>query len=99
MFTSNYALYWFDYLVGYDTVFVDLGWNHNTSLHIALGRGAANLQGKDWGAIITWTDYEPPYLANRTEICSEMLIAYSAGAKYVVMFTYPRYPERTLTAC
>ena len=46
MFTSDYALYWFDYFVGYDTVFVELGWNHDTLLHIALGRGAVNLQEK-----------------------------------------------------
>ncbi len=25
-FTSDYALYWWDYLAGYDTVFVELGW-------------------------------------------------------------------------
>ncbi|MBN1243970.1 hypothetical protein JXA31_00065 [Candidatus Bathyarchaeota archaeon] len=64
MYTSDYALYWFDYLAGYDTVFVELGWNHSTTKHIALCRGAANAQGKDWGAIIVWTYYEPPYLAS-----------------------------------
>ena len=26
-FTSDYALYWFDYLGGYDTLFAQLGWN------------------------------------------------------------------------
>jgi hypothetical protein len=93
MFTSDYALYWFDFLAGYDTVFVELGWNHPTLQHIAMGRGAANVQEKDWGAIITWTDYEEPYLANSTEVYNEMLTAYSGGAKYVVMFNYPRYPE------
>jgi hypothetical protein len=94
MFTSDYALYWFDYLAGYDTVFVELGWNHNTTKHIALCRGAANVQGKDWGAIITWTYYEPPYLASGPEIFEEMLTAYSAGAKYVIVFNYPTYPEK-----
>ena len=93
MFTSDYALYWFDYLAGYDTVFVELGWNHNSLQHIALGRGAANVQGKDWGAIITWTYNDPPYLANSSEVYSEMVTAYRAGAKYVVMFNYPRYPD------
>lgn len=93
MFTSDYALYWFDYLAGYDTVFVELGWNHPTSQHIAMGRGAANVQEKDWGAIITWTDYEKPYLANSAEVYNEMLAVYSGGAKYIVMFNYPRYPE------
>jgi len=93
IFTSDYALYWFDYLAGYDTVFVELGWNNSRTQQIALCRGAANVQGKDWGAIITWTYYEPPYIASGPEIYQEMLKAYSAGAKYVVVFDYPRYPE------
>jgi hypothetical protein len=93
MFTSDYALYWFDYLAGYDTIFVELGWNHNTPQHIGMGRGAANVQGKDWGVIITWTSYEEPYLGSKAEISQEMLAAYRAGAKYVVMFNYPTYPE------
>lgn len=93
IFTSDYALYWFDYLAGYDTVFVELGWNITTTQQIALCRGAANVQGKDWGAIIAWTYYEPPYIASGPEIYQEMLKAYSAGAKYVVVFDYPRYPE------
>jgi len=93
MFTSDYALYWFDYLAGYDTVFVELGWNHSTTKHIALCRGAANVQGKDWGAIIVWTYYEPPYLASGSEILEEMLAAYRAGAKYVLIFNYAEDAE------
>lgn len=60
-YTSDYALYWFDYQAGYDTVFVELGWNHNTAKHIALCRGAANLQQKDWGTIIVWNDRHTAY--------------------------------------
>ncbi len=93
IFTSDYALYWFDYLAGYDTVFVELGWNISTTQQIALCRGAADVQGKDWGAIITWTYYEPPYLASGPEIYQNMLTAYHAGAKYVIVFDYPNYPE------
>lgn len=93
MFTSDYALYWFDYLAGYDTVFVELGWNHDTTAQIGLCRGAANMQGKDWGAIIVWTYYEPPYLASGDEIMEEMLAAYRAGAKYVIVFNYAEDPE------
>jgi hypothetical protein len=93
LFTSDYALYWFDYLAGYDTVFVELGWNVNRTEQIALCRGAANVQGKDWGAIITWSYYEPPYLANGSSILQDMMTAYRAGANYVVVFNYPRYPE------
>ena len=92
-FTSDYALYWWDYLAGYDTVFVELGWNISLTQQIALCRGAANVQGKDWGAIITWTYYDPPYIASAPEIYQEMLMAYGAGAKYIVVFDYPTYPE------
>jgi hypothetical protein len=46
VFTSDYALYWFDYLAGYDTILVQLGWNHNSAKHIGLCRGAANAQGR-----------------------------------------------------
>jgi hypothetical protein len=93
VFTSDYALYWFDYLAGYDDAFVELGWNHSTTQNIALGRGAANVQGKDWGAIITWTYQYPPYLASGPQILQDMLIAYQSGAKYIVLFNYPQYPE------
>ena len=93
VFTSDYALYWFDYLAGYDTIFVELGWNHSTVQHIALGRGAANTQGKEWGTIIVWTYYEPPYLASGPQILQDALAAYQAGAKYVIVFNYPKYPD------
>jgi hypothetical protein len=92
-FTSDYVLYWFDYLAGYDTIFVELGWNHSTTQHIGLCRGAAAAQGKDWGAIITWTYINPPYLVSGPEILKEMLRAYEAGAKYVVVFNFPKNPE------
>jgi hypothetical protein len=92
-FTSDYALYWWDYLAGYDTVFVELGWNNSRAQQIALCRGAAEAQNKDWGAIITWTYYDPPYIASGPEIYQDMLTAYGAGAKYVVVFDYPTYPE------
>lgn len=49
MFTSDYALYWFDYMAGYDTVFVELGWNHSRINHIGLCRNAADVQGKGLG--------------------------------------------------
>jgi len=93
MFTSDYALYWFDYLAGYDTVFVELAWNNSRPQQIGLCRGAANVQGKEWGAIITWTYDNPPYLSSGPEILEDMLTAYETGAKYVIIFNYPTYPE------
>jgi hypothetical protein len=59
-FTSDYALYWFDYLAGYDVVLAQFGWNHTLAQDIALIRGAARLQNKSWGAIITWKYNKPP---------------------------------------
>ena len=95
MFTSDYALYWFDYLAGYDTVFAELAWNHSRSQQIGLCRGAADVQGKGWGAIITWTYDSPPYLASGPEILADMLAAYEAGAKYIIVFNYATYPDGT----
>ena len=93
VFTSDFALYWFDYLAGYDAVFVELGWNHSRTQQIALGRGAANVQDKEWGAIITWTYQNPPYLGNGTELLEDMKTAYRAGAKYLIVFNYPEHPS------
>jgi hypothetical protein len=92
-FIADFALYWWDYHGGYDTVFVELGWYHNTTQQIALCRGAANMQGKDWGAIILWKTLDPPYMGTGQEIYDDMVAAYQAGAKYVIVFNYPRYPE------
>jgi hypothetical protein len=93
LFTSDFALYWWDYLAGYDTVFAELGWNISSSRQIALCRGAAEMQGKDWGAIITWKTDNPPYLASGEEIYGDMVSAYVSGAKYVIVFNYPKYPQ------
>jgi hypothetical protein len=88
VFTSDYGLYWFDYLSGYDVVLGQVGWNLTLNQQIALMRGAANLQHKDWGVIITWKYQQPPYLDNGTEIQSQMTTAYECGAKYLVIFDY-----------
>jgi len=88
VFTSDYALYWYDYVGGYDVVLAQLGWNHTGTQDIALVRGAANLQGKDWGAIITWKYSTSPYLENGTEMYDQMRLAYVNGAKYIVAFNY-----------
>ena len=94
-FTSDYALYWYDYQAGYDVVFAELGDLRGTTKlqSIAQCRGAANLQDKEWGAIITWTYSSPPYLENGIAILQDMLTAYFAGAKYIVVFNYPNYPQ------
>lgn len=51
LFTSDYGLYWYDYLSGYDVVFAEfLGNQSQNQLAVALDRGAAESQGKDWGS-------------------------------------------------
>jgi hypothetical protein len=87
--TSDYALYWFDYEAGYDTVFCEFGWNHSRAVNIALCRGAAEIHNKDWGVMITWTYRGPPYLESGDALYSDMVTAYDAGAKYVIVFSYP----------
>ena len=86
LYTSDYALYWFDYKAGYDTVFTEFGWNNSRQMDVALCRGAATVQGKDWGAMITWTYDQPPYLENGTQLYSDMKLAYDNGASYIVVF-------------
>jgi hypothetical protein len=88
-FTSDYGLYWYDYLGGYDVVLVQLGWNDTLAKSIGLIRGAAQMQNKPWGAIITWKYDEPPYLDSGEEIYNQMLMAYETGAEYVTIFNYP----------
>lgn len=89
LFVSDYALYWWDYLLGYDVVLAQMGWNHSLAQDIALVRGAARLQGKSWGAIITWKYSDWPYLDSGDAIYDQMCTAYEAGAEYVVIFNYP----------
>ncbi len=62
LFTSDYALYWFDYKAGQDTVFAEFGWNYSRQINVALNRGAAQAQSKDWGVVLTYTYNVTPYL-------------------------------------
>jgi hypothetical protein len=88
VFTSDYALYWFDYLSGYDVMLAHMGWNLTVAQQIALVRGAARLQNKTWGIVITWKYNVPPYLDNGTEILSQLRAGYECGAKYFILFDY-----------
>lgn len=88
-FASDYALYWFDYLGGYDVLLVQLGWNDTLAKSVSLIRGAARMQNKSWGAIITWKYDESPYLDSGEEVYKQMVSVYEAGAEYVAIFNYP----------
>jgi len=88
-FTSDYVLHWFDYLGGYDVIFAQIGWNASVAQQLALVKGAARLQDKEWGAIITWKYTSLPYFDTAEQVYSQMMTAYQAGAEYVVVFNYP----------
>lgn len=88
IFTSDFGLYWWDYQSGYDTVLAELGWNNTVAQEIGLVRGAANLQDKNWGTIITWTYNQPPYLTSSDEMYAQMRTSYECGADYVIVFNY-----------
>jgi hypothetical protein len=89
-FTSDYALYWFDYIGGYDTVFAEFGSNQSAAQAITFDRGAAQMQNKTWGAIITWTYDQPPYIENASAMYNDLVTGYIAGAKYEIVFDYPQ---------
>lgn len=96
--TSDYALYWFDYQVGYDTVLAQFGWNNSRQLQISLLRGAAASYNKDWGAMITWTYTQPPYLESDVQLYEDMILAYNSGAKYIAIYdSSQNFTSSTLT--
>ena len=88
-FTSDYGLYWWDYMGGYNVMLAELGWNASVAEQIAQVRGAARLQNKEWGTMITWKYDNPPYLESGDQIYSQMLQSYQAGAKYITVFNFP----------
>ena len=97
-FTSDYGLYWWDYLGGYDVMLTELGWNASVAQQIAQVKGAARLQDKEWGAMITWKYDDVPFLDGAKEIYDQMLASYQAGAKYIMIFNYAKDENATNTA-
>jgi hypothetical protein len=89
-FTSDFALFWLDYKAGYDVMLAQAGLNQSLAQDIALVRGAAKVQNKSWGAIVTWTYDNPPYLEGGDKLYQDMLTAYENGAKYIMVFNYPQ---------
>ena len=83
-FTSDYGLYWFDYLSGYNTVFTEFVGNQSRQIAVALCRGAAHTLGantghaaqEDWGVIITWKYFQAPFLEDADQLYSDMVLAY-----------------------
>lgn len=93
IFTADYALYWFDYKSKYTTIFGEFVGNESRERHIALCRGAARAFDKDWGVIVTWKYDQEPYLESGEELYNDLVLAYSAGAKYAVVFSYPHITD------
>jgi len=96
-FTSDYALYWYDYKAGYDAVFAEMGWNYSKQIDMALCRGAAEAQNKQWGAIITWSYTGSPWMESGEELYNDMVLAYDNGAKYIIVFDSNEQGGSTLT--
>jgi hypothetical protein len=86
MFTVDYGLYWFDYKAGYDGVFAEFTSIYNRPLAVALARGAATVQNKDWGIMIHWKYSQPPYFGPPDEFYNDLIYAYNAGAKYIAVY-------------
>ena len=89
IFTSDYALFWFDYSACYSRVLAEYGWNQSSQLNTALCRGAASAYNESWGSIVTWTYRHPPYLETPQQMYEDMVLAYNNGAKYIVVFNFP----------
>ena len=98
LFSSDYSFYWFDYKAGYDVLLAQFGWNLSRQLNVALCRGAASVQNKDWGVIITWTYNHPPYIESAEELYDDLVLAYENGAKFITVFdSNEPYTEGILT--
>jgi hypothetical protein len=91
LFTSDYGLYWYDYLSGYDGIFCEFVENQSRQIAIALDRGAATAQGKSWGAIITFNSCGATgsCLENASELYNDMMLSWQNNAKYIIVFDSP----------
>jgi hypothetical protein len=67
-------------------IFAEFGWNYSRQLNVALCRGAATAQNKEWGVMITWTYNHPPYIESGPELYDDLILAYNSGAKYILVF-------------
>jgi hypothetical protein len=88
LFTSDFGLYWFDYLGGYNTVFAELFGGQTDAQTLVLVRGAADMQDKSWGVMIEPATQSPLSLQSGTQMYNEMRQSYEDGAEYAVVFNY-----------
>ena len=97
VFSADYSLYWWTYQSGYDLILAELAWNNSITQEIALARGAANMQNKQWGTIITWKYTQPPYLTEGEEMFEQLQTSYKTGAQYTLIFNYSEDPTNPNT--
>lgn len=90
VFTSDYALHWFDYKSKYSAVFTEFASNNSREIAIAECRGAADHFERDWGTIITWKYDGLPYIESGEELYNDMIQAYTHGANYIIVFDHPK---------
>ncbi len=95
LFTSDYGLYWFDYLGGYNTVFAELFGGQTDAQTIACVRGAADMQNKSWGVMLEPSSQLPLALQSGTQLYNELDQSYLSGADYAVVFNYSPYDNAT----
>lgn len=86
LYTSDYALYWYDYLAGYDVVFGEFVGNQSRQIAASLCRGAAHTLNKDWGVMITWQSSPQQFIESPENLYNDMVLAYNNYAKYIVVF-------------
>jgi hypothetical protein len=90
VFTADYALHWFDFQSNYSTVFSEFVSNNTREIAVAQCRGAARNFNRDWGAMLAWKYDAPPYIESGDKLYNDMVLAYTNGAKYVIVFDYPK---------
>jgi hypothetical protein len=89
LYSSDYALYWYDYVAGYGTIFGEYLPGHNRQVTTAFCRGAATTLDKDWGAVITWSNQSEPFIEAPPLMYDDMVYAYQNNAKYIIIFNSP----------
>ena len=73
-FTSDYGLYWFDYTAGYDAVLAQFGGSSSSrQLQVSLSRGAADVQSKDWGIMVTHKSRQVQVMESGPELYDDLV--------------------------
>jgi len=93
LFISDFALYWYNYVGGYDCVFCQFLGNDIRQITAGLCRGAAKTLNKTWGVMITWSTLNDldSWVENPDRIYNDMVLAYQNGAKYIIVFNSPGF--------